>query len=106
MRTPSTPSNPTDCQLQRFRDYIMHAERALSCMPAHVSAMVGPIYRGTNTLLNPTVYAPTKCITWQSFASCSKKLHTILTFLDKLPGRKLQGSVFVIHSITGKDISH
>eukprot|EP00971_Amphidinium_carterae_P231227 4588712-Amphidinium_carterae.1 len=105
MRTPSTPSNPTDSQLKLFADYIFHAERALSCMPAHVSSIAGPVYRGVNTLLNPAVYAPGKCITWQAFTSCTRKLQVILTFLDKLPSRKLQGSVFVIDSSTAKDVS-
>eukprot|EP00971_Amphidinium_carterae_P130785 2590737-Amphidinium_carterae.1 len=101
-----TPSNPTDNQLRLFADYIFNTERALSNMPAHVSSRAGPVFRGMNALLPRVVYAPAAKITWQSFTSCTKKQQVILSFLDKLPGRKLQGSVLVIDSTTAKDISH
>jgi hypothetical protein len=106
MRTPHTPSSPTDTQLKQFADYIVHAEGALGSLPTHVSEVHGPVYRGINALLNPSVYAPGKTFTWQAFSSSTKKQTSTLDFVDKLPGRKLQGSLFVIHSTTAKDIRH
>merc|ERR1719171_2160577 len=58
------------------------------------------------TLLSPSIYAPGKRITWQAFSSSTKKQIETLTFLDRYPGRKLSGSLFVIDSNTAKDIRH
>jgi hypothetical protein len=68
--------------------------------------MQGAVYRGIKVLLNPDVYAPGKQITWQGFSSSTKKQTATLEFVNNLPGRKLQGSLFVIDSITAKDIRH
>ena len=57
-------------------------------------------------LLNPSIYAPGKTFTWQAFSSSTKKQTATLDFVNMLPGRKLQGSLFVIHSTTAKDIRH
>jgi hypothetical protein len=106
MRTPHTSSTPTDTELKHYADYIVHMEAALSSLPTHVSEMQGKVYRGINVLLNPDIYAPGKQITWQGFSSSTKKQMATLNFLSMLPGRKLQGSLFVIDSITAKDIRH
>jgi hypothetical protein len=108
MRTPHTLLNPTDTELKQYADFIVHTERALSCLPAHVSELPGHgmVYRGIRAILNPTVYAQGKVVTWQGFSSSTRKPLAILEFVDRLPGRKLQGSLFVIESITGKDIRH
>ena len=45
MRTPHTPSTPTDTQLKQFADYIVHTEGALGCLPTHVSEVYGYQYR-------------------------------------------------------------
>jgi hypothetical protein len=73
----------------------------VSEIPGH-----GMVYRGIRAILNPTVYAQGKLVTWQGFSSSTRKQLAILEFVDRLPGRKLQGSLFVIDSITGKDIRH
>jgi hypothetical protein len=106
MRTPHTSLNPTDTELRQYADFIVHTERALSCLPAHVSELPGHgmVYRGIRAILNPTVYAQGKLVTWQGFSSSTRKQLAILEFVDRLPGRKLQGSLFVIESITAKDI--
>jgi hypothetical protein len=106
MRTPHTPATPTDAQLKRYLDYIWHTTVALNSLPTHVSEVLGNVYRGIKVLLNPDVYAPGKRITWQAFSSSTKKQTATLDFVDKLPGRKLSGSLFVIDSITAKDIRH
>ena len=106
MRTPHTSLNPTDNELKQYADFILHTERALSCLPAHVSELPGHgmVYRGIRVLLNPALYAPGKHVTWQGFSSSTRKQLATLEFVDRLPGRKLQGSLFVIESITAKDI--
>ena len=106
MRTPHTPSRPTDTELKRYGDYIVHTERALSSLPTHVSELLGNVYRGIKVLLNPDIYAAGKRITWQAFSSPTKKQMATLEFVNVLPGRRLQGSLFVIDSITAKDIRH
>ena len=106
MRTPHTPTTPTDTELKRYGDYIVHAERALSSLPTHVSEILGNVYRGIKVLLSPDIYAPGKRITWQAFSSSTKKQSATLDFVNVLPGRKLSGSLFVIDSITAKDIRH
>ena len=67
---------------------------------------VGKVYRGIKVLLNPDVYATDRRITWQAFSSSTKKQTAMLDFVNNLPGRKLQGSLFVIDSMTAKDIRH
>ena len=106
MRTPHTPTTPTDTELKRYGDYIVHTERALSSLPTHVSELQGKVYRGIKVILSPGIYAPGKRITWQAFSSSTKKQTATLDFLNVLPGRKLSGSIFVIESITAKDIRH
>jgi hypothetical protein len=106
MRTPHTDSTPTDTELKRYADYLVHTERALGSLPTHVSGLQGKVYRGIKALLNPDVYAPGKRITWQAFSSSTKKQTATLEFVNVLPGRKLSGSLFVIDSITAKDIRH
>jgi hypothetical protein len=106
MRTPHTPSTPTDTDLERYADYLTHTWSALSSLPTHVSEMQGKVYRGIKVLLNPDVYATGKRITWQAFSSSTKKQMATLEFVNVLPGRKLSGSLFVIDSITAKDIRH
>ena len=106
MRTPHTQKTPTDTQLEFFADYIVHAERALSSLPTHVSEQQGAIYRGVRVLLYPKLYSPGKQFTWQAFSSATSKQVATLDFVQVLHGRKLSGSLFVIHSITAKDIRH
>jgi hypothetical protein len=106
MRTPHTPSSPTDTKLKRYADYIVHTMSALDSLPVHVSEIQGKVYRGIKVLLSPDIYAPGKRITWQAFSSSTKKQTATLDFLNVLPGRKLQGSLFVIDSIAAKDIRH
>jgi hypothetical protein len=106
MRTPHTPNTPTDTELKRYCDYIVHTERALSSLPTHVSEVLGKVYRGIKILLSPDIYALGKRITWQAFSSSTKKQTATLEFVSVLPGRKLSGSLFVIDSITAKDIRH
>ena len=106
MRTPHTQSTPTDTQLEQFTDYICHMEKALGSVPTHVSEVHGPVYRGITTLLNPSIYAAGKLFTWQAFSSSTKKQTATLDFVNHLPGRKLEGSIFIIYSTTAKDIRH
>ena len=106
MRTPHSSSTPTDTELKRYADYIVHTIGSLSNLPAHVSELQGKLYRGIKALLNPDIYAPGKRITWQAFSSSTKKQMSTLDFVNVLPGRKLSGSLFVIDSITAKDIRH
>eukprot|EP00802_Teleaulax_amphioxeia_P003505 Tamp_03508.p1 GENE.Tamp_03508~~Tamp_03508.p1 ORF type:complete len:475 (-),score=55.85 Tamp_03508:902-2326(-) len=106
MRTPHTQKTPTDTQLEFFADYIVHSERALNCLPTHVSETDGAIYRGIKVLLDKRLYSPGKRFTWQSFSSATAKQVATLEFVQVLSGRKLSGSIFVIHSITAKDIRH
>ncbi|CAE7354454.1 dlst [Symbiodinium natans] len=101
MRTPHT-----DTELRQYADYIVHMERALSILPAHVSELQGYVYRGVSALLNPETYAAGRRITWQSFSSATKRQLATLDFVSVLPGRRLHGSLFVIDSITAKDIRH
>jgi hypothetical protein len=105
MRTPHTLSTPTDTELKRYADYLIHTWSALSSLPTHVSESQGKVYRGIKVLLNPDVYAPGKRITWQAFSSSTKKQTATLDFVN-ISGRKLSGSLFVIDSITAKDIRH
>ena len=106
MRTPHSVSTPTDTELRQYVDYILHTERALSSLPTHVSEIQGKVYRGIKALLNPEIYSTGKRITWQGFSSSTKKQMATLDFVNVQPGRKLQGSIFVIDSITAKDIRH
>jgi len=48
------------------------------------------------------MYVLGKRFTWQGFSSSTKKQMGVLDFVNALPGRKLQGSVFVITSRTAK----
>ena len=105
MRTPHTSSTPTDTELKRYADFLVHTEKALGSLPTHVSELHGKVYRGIKVLLNPDVYAPGKRITWQAFSSSTKKQTATLEFVNT-SGRKLSGSLFVIDSITAKDIRH
>jgi hypothetical protein len=102
MRTPHTPSTPTDDKLKLYADYIVHAQSALGSLPTHV----GKVFRGMNVLLNRNIYAPGNQITWQAFSSSTKNQTKTINFVNLLSGRKLSGSLFVIDSITGKDIRH
>jgi len=102
MRTPHTPSTPTDTELKRYADYLTHTRNALGSLPTHV----GRVYRGIKVLLKPDVYATGRRITWQAFSSSTRKQMATLDFVNNLPGRKLQGSLFVIDSMTAKDIRH
>jgi len=59
VRTPHTSLTPTDTELKKYADVIVHAELALSCLPAHVSELPrhgmvyrGMVYRGIRVLLN------------------------------------------------------
>ena len=106
MRTPHTASTPTDTQLKRYADYIWHTIGALGNLPAHVSEVHGKVFRGIKVLLNPLIYAAGKRVTWQAFSSSTKNQLATLEFVTQLAGRKLHGSLFVIHSITAKDIRH
>ena len=106
MRTPHTSSTPTDAELKRYADYLVHTWSALGSLPTHVSESQGKVYRGIKVLLNPDTYAPGKRITWQAFSSSTKKQTATLDFVNVLPGRKLSGSLFVIDSISAKDIRH
>lgn len=106
MRTPYSPSTPTDTDLKRYADFIAHAERGLNCLPTHVSEVQGMVYRGISVLLNPDTYAQGKRFTWQAFSSSTKKQLSTLEFVKVMPGRKLLGSMFAINSITAKDIRH
>ena len=108
MRTPHTRGNPTDDELKLYADFILHAERALGSLPTHVSAMHedGMVYRGIRALLDPSLYSLGRHITWQSFSSSTRRQLATLDFVNTLPGRKLQGSIFVIDSITAKNIRH
>jgi hypothetical protein len=106
MRTPHTSSTPTDTELKRYADFLVHTEKALGSLPTHVSELEGKVYRGIKVLLNHDIYAPGKRITWQAFSSSTKKQTATLNFVNLLPGRKLSGSIFVIDSITAKDIRH
>ena len=103
---PHTPTTPTDNELKRYGDYIVHTECALSSLPTLVSELLGKVYRGIKVLLSPDIYAPGKRITWQAFSPSAKKQTATLDFVNVLPGRKLSGSLFVIDSITAKDIRH
>ena len=105
MRTPHTERTPTDTELKRYADYLTHTSSALGSLPTHVSELLGKVYRGIKVLLNPDVYAPGKRITWQAFSSSTKKQTATLEFVNT-DGRKLSGSLFVIDSITAKDIRH
>ena len=102
MRTPHSPSTPTDTELKRYADYVVHTQSALGCLQTHV----GIVYRGIKVLLAPDIYSAGKRITWQAFSSSTKKQMATLEFVMTLPGRKLQGSIFVIESMTAKDIRH
>lgn len=84
----------------------LSALSGLSSLPTHVSESRGNVYRGIKVLLSPDIYAPGKRITWQAFSSSTKKQTATLDFVNVLPGRKLSGSLFVIDSITAKDIRH
>ena len=106
MRTPHTERTPTDTELKRYADYLTHTSSALGSLPTHVSELHGKVYRGIKVLLNPDIYAPGNQITWQAFSSSTKKQMATLEFVNQLPGRKLMGSLFVIDSITAKDIRH
>ena len=87
MRTPhtslNTSLNPTGTELRQYADFIVHTERALSCLPAHVSELPGHgmVYRGIRAILNPTVYAQGKLDTWQGFSSSTRKQLAILEFV-------------------------
>ena len=105
MRTPHTERTPTDTELKRYADYLTHTSSALGSLPTHVSELHGKVYRGIKVLLNPDVYAPGKRITWQAFSSSTKKQTATLEFVNT-SGRRLSGSIFVIDSITAKDIRH
>jgi len=98
MRTPHTLNTPTDMELKRYCDYIVHTQAALGSLPTQL----GKVYRGIRVLLNPDVYVLGKRFTWQGFSSSTKKQMGVLDFVNALPGRKLQGSVFVITSRTAK----
>ena len=98
MRTPHPSSTPTDTELKRYSDYIVHTQVALGRLPTHL----GKVYRGIRVLLNPGLYVPGKRFTWQAFSSSTKKQITVLTFVKALPGRKVQGSFLVITSKTAE----
>jgi len=106
MRTPHTTATPTDVDLKQYADYIVHLDRAISNLPAHVSEISGAVYRGIKTVLSPDVYAEGKLITWQAFSSSTRRQMTTLDFVSILPGRMLHGSLFIIDSLTAKDIRH
>ena len=103
------------------------------------------MYRGIKQLLNPSIYATGRVITWQArawvvgvgvvvasvasllyapaplhvivaptssscaaqaFSSSTKRQLSTLEFVNVHPGRRLQGSMFIIQSISAKDIRH
>jgi len=102
MRTPDSPGTPTETELKCYADYIIHTSKALGCLQTYI----GTVYRGIKLLLAPEIYSAGKPITWQAFSSSTKKQMATLEFVMTLPGRKLQGSIFVIESMTAKDIRH
>jgi len=99
MRTPGS-------DLARHVDYIFHLQSGLSSLLSHVSERQGLVYRGITALLNPEIYAVGKVITWQAFSSSTKAQLAALGFVSELPGSRLRGSMFVIQSVTAKDIRH
>ena len=85
MRTPHTSSTPTDTELKRYADFLVHTERALGSLPTHVSELEGKVYRGIKVLLNHDIYAPGKRITWQAFSSSTKKQTACLLYTSPSP---------------------
>jgi hypothetical protein len=106
MRTPHSAAHPTDTKLRSYAHFVTHARNALNSLPPHISEVHGQVYRGIRALLPPDVYAVGKVITWQAFSSSTKKQLATLDFVAQLPGRRLQGSLFIISSIGAKDIRH
>ena len=77
MRTPHSPSTPTDTELKR-RLRRTHTERAWLQMH------VGIVYRDIKVLLAPDIYSAGKRITCQAFSSSTKKQMATLEFVHML----------------------
>jgi len=59
MRTPDAPGTPTETELQRYAEYIIHTSKALGSLQTYI----GTVYRGIKLLLAPEIYSGGKPIT-------------------------------------------
>ena len=100
-----TPGPVAESNLKRYAPFIKYMTNALNGgLPNHTSCFSGNVFRGIRNRLNPESYAQGDVVTWQAFSSSTTEQKTAMGFVKCLNG-KLQGSMFIIDSMTAKKIS-
>jgi hypothetical protein len=92
-----TSGKLTDEKLEKYRDYLYHADHALSSL----SSFIDDVFRGTKNYVPDHVYKEGATITFQQLSSASQSQMVAKGFL-KQEGKKLLGTMFRIGSLSGK----
>jgi hypothetical protein len=102
-----TPGANADAELEKHLDYMHHLSKAHEGLPA----FRGTVYRGIDIKFGEkSPYEEDSVITWQQFSSASKNQSVAVKFLNLhseglFAADRPSGSMFVIESQTGKEIS-
>lgn len=89
-----------EAKLKAFMSYIYFLSSALDPLPAHL----GKVFRGIDVLVPEAAYPLGQVITWQPFSSATKSVFVTMSFLKGAASKKPFGTLFVIDSISGKEI--
>jgi hypothetical protein len=100
-----TPGLLAESNLKRYAPFIKHMQNALNGgLPNHNSYYSGNVFRGIKIRLQAENYKEGEVVTWQAFSSSTMEQKIAMSFVNCLNG-KLQGSMFIIDSMTAKKIS-
>ena len=102
----SAPGDPSPPSTSNFiPEFPRHMTNALNGgLPNHNSYYSGNVFRGIKIRLQAENYKEGEVVTWQAFSSSTKEQKAAMGFVKCLNG-KLQGSMFIIDSMTAKKIS-
>lgn len=86
--------------LNIYRDYLHHLYNASTTMPN----FAGRTYRGITVRLASNKYPVGEVITWHQMSSTTKRITATLPFLRRTASGGLEGTLFVVNVIAGKEI--
>jgi len=89
-----------EAKLKAFMTYIYFLNSALDPLHAHI----GKVFRGINVLVPEAAYPLGQVITWQPFSSSTKSIFVTMQFMKGAATGRPFGTLFVIESISGKEI--
>eukprot|EP01006_Ploeotia_vitrea_P026494 TRINITY_DN59468_c0_g1_i1.p1 TRINITY_DN59468_c0_g1~~TRINITY_DN59468_c0_g1_i1.p1 ORF type:complete len:894 (+),score=69.38 TRINITY_DN59468_c0_g1_i1:252-2933(+) len=96
----------TDMQIQAQLDYYSPFIRELCSSLESLPQHRGIVFRGTAEVMNPDAYRVGEYICWPGFSSATSEV-SVAKYLLGHPKSdlRLPGTLFVIHSLTGRNIS-